>query len=92
MSFIDLFWAADWDGLYRSFAKGNPPLVLQLLAVNTIFFILYVVRRITTKHRLRSTTPEVVQSLLVIVNLIVVFQEDALRWIEPHLSRLNNLI
>ena len=92
MSFIDLFWAADWEGLYRSLAKGNPPLVLQLLALNTIFFILYVVRRITAKHRLRSTTREVVQLLLIAINLVVVFQEDAVKWFGPHLSRFGNLI
>ncbi len=78
---MDLFWAADWDGLYRILAKGNPPLALQLLALNTIFLVLFIVRRATTKHRMRNRTVEVVQLVLLIANIAIVLQEDALHWI-----------
>ena len=78
---MDYFWAADWDGLYRLLAQGNPPLALQLLALNTVFLVLYIVRKKTAKHRLRNSTVEVMQLLLLVANLVVVFQEDAYHWI-----------
>lgn len=92
MSFFDLFWSADWGGLYRAFAKGSPPLLVQLLALNTIVFTLYVVRGMTSKHRMRSTTREIVQALLILVNFVVIFQDQTLGWMAPYLSRLGNLI
>jgi hypothetical protein len=85
LSFFDLFWAADWDGLYRYLAKGYPPLILQILAINTIFFILYVVRRLTSKYKMRKSNLEMVQALLLVANLAVVFQEYAWKWIEPNI-------
>lgn len=81
LSFVDLFWAADWDGLYRGLAKGNPPLALQLLALNTIFLVIFAIRRATAKHRMRSRTVELVQLFLLAANIAIVFQEDAYRWI-----------
>jgi hypothetical protein len=85
---MNLFWSADWDGLYRVLAKGNPPLALQLLAVNTIFLVFYIVRKATTKHRMRSQTVEIIQLFLLVANLAVVFQEQAYGWIAKAASRL----
>lgn len=81
VSFIDLFWAADWDGLYRGLAKGNPPLALQLLALNTIFLVIFIFRRATAKNRMRNSTVEIIQLLLLVANIAIVFQEDAYKWI-----------
>jgi hypothetical protein len=78
---MNQFWAADWDGLYRLLANGNPPLAVQLLILNTIFLVFYVVRQSAGAHRMRSQTAQVIQALLVVANLAVIFQEDAHRWI-----------
>jgi heme/copper-type cytochrome/quinol oxidase subunit 3 len=83
VDFLDLFWAADWDGFYRFFAKGSPPLIFQLLALNTVILMLLTARRIAAKHRMRSQTMEVVQVLLLAANLVIVFQEEVLRWVKP---------
>lgn len=78
---MDLFWAADWDGLYRGLAKGNPPLALQLLALNTVFLVIFVIRRARAKQRLRNSTVELIQLFLLVANIAIVFQEDAYRWL-----------
>jgi hypothetical protein len=83
VSINDLFWAADWDGLYRFLAAGNPPLALQLLVLNTIFLIIYIVRRKAAKNRLRNQTVEIIQLFLLMANIAVVLQEDMLKWIGP---------
>ena len=88
VSFMNYFWSADWDGLYRILAKGNPPLALQLLAVNTLFLVFYIVRQATAKHRMRNQTVEVIQLFLLVANLGVVFQEDAYRWISTAVTHL----
>ncbi len=81
MANTDLFWAADWDGLYRILAGGNPPLAMQLLILNTIFLVFYIVRRATAKNRLRNNTVVIIQFFLLVANLSVVLQDDALKWI-----------
>ncbi len=86
MSWTNYFWAADWDGLYRILASGNPPLALQLLAVNTIFLVLYVMRRATMKHRMRNHTVQILQALLLVANIAVVFQDGAFQWLSKFAS------
>lgn len=76
MNFINQFWAADWDGLYRILASGNPPLALQLLAVNTLFLVFFILRNATAKHKMRRQTVEIVQLILLCANLAVVFHDQ----------------
>jgi hypothetical protein len=77
----DLFWNARWDELYLFLTNGNPPLIAILLAVNTIFFMLYLMRRATQRHRMRASTVYFVQGMVVVANAFVLFREDALRYI-----------
>jgi NADH:ubiquinone oxidoreductase subunit H len=72
----NLIWAADWDGLYRIFTTGNPPLALVLLAVNTIFLILFIVRKATARHRMRQSTAYAVQGLLIAANISMLFKDE----------------
>ena len=88
MSFTKPFWAGDWDGTYRILASGEPPLAFQLLAVNTIFLVIYILRRATTKHRMQSHTVQIVQALLLITNIAVVFQDGAYQWLSKVTSDL----
>lgn len=74
---MNLFWAADWDGLYRILSTGNPPLAVQLLILNTIFLVFYILRQATAKHRMRSHTVQFIQLFLLVANLGVVFQDGA---------------
>ena len=74
----DMFWAADWDGLYAFFARGHPPLMLQLLAINTIFMVLFIIRKATRPHAMRHTTSLIVQGMLIFANAAIAFQDYAL--------------
>lgn len=88
MSFTNHFWAADWDGLYRILASGDPPLAFQLLAVNTIFLVFYILRRATSKRPLDSNAVQIVQALLLITNIAVVFQNGNNLWLSKITSDL----
>jgi uncharacterized membrane protein YhfC len=78
---LDKFWAADWDLLYRFFTSGNPPLALQLLVLNTIFFVLFLVRNATAKHRVRHNTAYMIQGLLIASNMAVLFRSEVMGYI-----------
>jgi sorbitol-specific phosphotransferase system component IIC len=69
----DLFYAAPWGELYRFFASGNPPLVLQLLLLNTAFLIFFIIRRLRRRTAIRSQSTQVVQAVLIAVNATVMF-------------------
>ena len=60
---IDLFQRANWSEIYYFFAKGNPPLAVLLLALNTVFFIYWIVRRMRGARAMRSETAIIVQAL-----------------------------
>jgi hypothetical protein len=76
MSIFDIFWEAHWDELYAFFSKGNPPLLVILLAINTAVFIYFIFRRMRGKSSLRPETASTVQTLLLAANMFAIFYED----------------
>ncbi len=81
---LNLIGAAHWDELYAFFAKGNPPLIFQLLLLNTIFFILLISRRMRGAPALRSSTASTIQALLIIANMGLIFQDSILIAMHKH--------
>ena len=73
---MDQFWQADWGELYAFFAQGSPPLAIQILILNTIFFMLWIVRRMRGAAALRRETSIVIQALLVFANAAIMFQQN----------------
>jgi hypothetical protein len=74
---------ARWDELYAFFMKGTPPLIAQLMALNTVIFMLFMVRRMRGKPTLRAETASLVQSLLLFANMLAIFQDninESLSW------------
>jgi hypothetical protein len=73
---LDFFTDARWDELYAFFAKDTPPLIAQLLALNTVVFMLFTVRRMRGKQALRVETASLIQSLLLFANMLAIFQDN----------------
>jgi hypothetical protein len=73
---MDLFWQADWEELYTFFAQGSPPLVIQILIINTIFFMLWIVRRMRGAPALRRGTSITIQVLLIFANAAIMFRNS----------------
>jgi hypothetical protein len=65
-----------WGDIATFFESGNPPLILKILAVNTIFLLIFVYRRAKAKHRMRPSTAYFIQAVLIAVNMFVLFQKD----------------
>ena len=73
---LELFERARWDQAYDYLASGDPPIIARLLAINTIFLILYVVRKVRVDHKMRESTMYRVQGLLLLANFLILFQSD----------------
>ena len=73
---VDLFLHAPWNELYAFFTKGQPPLVFQVLLLNTVFFALFMARRLRGARTMRHETAITVQSLLILANALIMFRDD----------------
>ena len=73
---FELFQRARWDQALEYLASGDPPMIARLLAINTIFFILYIVRKMRVDHKMRESTVVQVQALLLVANVLILFQRD----------------
>jgi hypothetical protein len=73
---LDLIRRTNWDQLYYYFAKGNPPLILQLLMLNTIFFIWFAIRRMRGARTMRASTASTIQSVLLAANFFIVLRDN----------------
>ncbi len=56
--------------------SGEPPLITQLLVLNTVFFIFWMLRRMRGAHTMRYKTAITLQSLLVAANCFVILNGD----------------
>jgi hypothetical protein len=73
---MDRFWQANWGELHAFFTQGSPPLAMQILILNTMFFILWILRRMRGARALRRETSILVQSILIFANIAILFQKD----------------
>ena len=73
---------APWQQAADYLGSGSPPMILRILALNTVFFILFVVRRMRGAAVMRPDTAIFVQSALVASNLMVLFQDQIERAIK----------
>ena len=70
------FFNAPWWQLTDFLSKGHPPIIVQLLAINTIFFILLIVRRARGVPGMRRDSVIQVQALVVVANVLLLFQQE----------------
>jgi hypothetical protein len=73
---FDLVRRTPWQQLFDYFARGNPPIIIQILILNGIFFIWFASRRMRNAKPLRKETASTIQSLLLAINMVAVFQDN----------------
>lgn len=72
---LQTFLNAPWWQITDFLNRGNPPLIFQILAINTIFFILFIVRRMRNARTLHRGAAIQVQALLILSNALLLFQD-----------------
>jgi hypothetical protein len=73
---IEMFKSARWNDFYDVLSKGNPPLALQFLLINTLFFVIFAIRRARGKGSKNTNASYMVHGLLLLVNAGIMFQGD----------------
>jgi hypothetical protein len=78
---------ARWGDLQAFFAAGNPPLILVLLAMNTVLIVFLKLRQAKSQSRMRNSTALFVQMALIALNGFVMFHKEALdaAWAARHI-------
>lgn len=79
---LELFRRARWDQAYDFLASGEPPMMVRILMINTIFLILYMIRRARSPHPMKDHTVLQIQGLLVLANALILFQRDILQFLD----------
>ena len=74
---LENFKNARWQDVYTFFVAGDPPLIVVLLIINTIFLVLFVYKNARDKGRSHTTSYKV-QALLIIANGLIMFQPQLL--------------
>jgi hypothetical protein len=87
----NMFERTNWEGAYNFLTSGSPPLILELLAINTIFLVLFILRRMTGIYSRKAHTSYLVQILLIASNVGVLMQGELAPYAEKALSNLNLL-
>jgi hypothetical protein len=73
---VELFKHTNWSVWYDVLAKGNPPLALQFLLINSLFFIIFAFRRLRGKRSHHNNVVYFVHGVLLLANAGVIFQGD----------------
>lgn len=73
---LESFKQAHWSDIYYVLVSGNPPLALQLLFVNLIFFLIYAHRRLKGKKTRQNNASYFVHGIIIIANASVLFQGE----------------
>jgi len=73
LNLIDLI---PWNEYRDFFASGHPPVILRLIFINTIFLMVWVVRRARGATAWRSQTSVALQIILLIANFFAMTSSD----------------
>jgi hypothetical protein len=85
---IEFFQNVPWHQVGDFLANGNPPLVIRILILNTLFFVIFAYRRARGVPAMREKTAFRVQTFLIAANALILFEPE----IETTLSYFHRLI
>ncbi|MGI9464149.1 MAG: hypothetical protein ACR2OM_09425, partial [Aestuariivirgaceae bacterium] len=71
-----IFESGDWMAAREFLLRGEPPLITQLLILNTVVLIFWIVRRMRGASSMRYKTANIVQTMLIIANCAVLLNGD----------------
>jgi hypothetical protein len=75
---FDLIYQARWREITDYLVAGSPPLIVQLLLLNTFAMFMVKYRKANQRYATRPGTFTAVQVILILANAALLFQEDLL--------------
>jgi hypothetical protein len=79
---FELIGRTRWDQAYDFLVSGEPSMMLRILMINTIFVILYMIRRARSSYPMKSQTVMQVQGLLIVANALILFQREIMQFLD----------
>jgi hypothetical protein len=79
---LDQIMNAPWWQLVDFFTKGNPPLIVEVMLLNTVFLIIVIIRRAKGIVTMHSDSMSLVQGLIILSNAMVLFQDQIIRGLD----------
>lgn len=79
---LDKIANAPWWQMVDFFTKGDPPLIVELMLLNTIFLIVVIIRRAKGLPTMRMESVLRVQALVILANAMVLFQDQIVRGLD----------
>jgi hypothetical protein len=80
---VELFKHTNWSVAYDVLMRGNPPLALQFLLINSLFFIIFAFRRLRGKRSSHNNLAYAVHGFLLLANAGIMYQGE----IAPYYER-----
>jgi hypothetical protein len=62
---LDMIQRTRWSDFHSFFMAGDPPIILRLLLLNTIFMVYVIIKRVRAKRKIDATSSLVVQGILI---------------------------
>ena len=60
----------------QAFLQGEPPIIMQILILNTVVLIIWVLRRARGAKSMRAATVNTVQAMLILANCVLLINGD----------------
>jgi hypothetical protein len=73
---VELFKETNWNVWYDVLARGNPPLALQFLLINLLFFIIFAFRRLRGKRSSHNNWSYLIHGVLILINAGILYQGE----------------
>lgn len=71
---LESFKQAHWSDIYYVLMSGDPPLALQLLLINLLFFLIYARRRLKGTKTRQNDASYFVHGIIVLANATLLVQ------------------
>jgi hypothetical protein len=81
---LENFKNAPWSQWVYVLSSGDPPLALQFVVINSIFFIIFAIRRMRGKRSNQANTAYAVHGILILVNTAILYQSELLPYYQYH--------
>lgn len=73
---LDYIMNARWDQAYNFLLSGAPPVYVRLFAVNGLFLLLFILRKLAGARPMSEIASLATQFYLLVANVIVLFQTE----------------
>jgi hypothetical protein len=82
---LDNIKNAPWHQWYQIMSSGHPPLALQFVVINSIFFLIFAIRRMRGKRSNHGNAAYAVHGVLILVNTAILYQSELLPYYQYQL-------